>query len=178
MKEGELEDIFVQTGFSDFKWIDPKNIVLAQWVRMKCIYGCPSYGAISTCPPNVPSVQDCERFVKEYSRCAVFHFEKKMDHPEDRHEWTRDVNQKLYELELFLFKSGYVKVFLLPMDTCELCESCTPAREDCRHMEQARPTPDALGIDVYSTVRTLAFPIRVLSHYDQTMNRYAFMLIE
>jgi predicted metal-binding protein len=145
---------------------------------MKCLFGCESYGSISTCPPNVPSVQECERFVREYSRCAVFHFEKKMDLPENRHEWTKGVNQKLYELELFLFKSGYVKAFLLPMDTCELCGSCTPVREDCRHLEQARPTPDALGIDVYSTVRTLGYPIQVLSDYDETMNRYAFLLIE
>lgn len=42
----------------------------------------------------------------------------------------------------------------------------------------ARPTPDALAMDVYSTVRKLGYPIDVLSRYDQEMNRYAFLLID
>jgi len=178
MSGPELEKVFNAHGFTDFRWIDPGTIIVAQWVRMKCIYGCGGYGDLSTCPPNVPSVSECERFVKEYTKCAVFHFEKRMDRPEERHEWTKGVNQKLYELELHLFKSGFVKAFLLPMDGCELCKECTSKREECRHPEQARPSPDALGIDVYSTVRSIGYPIQVLSNYDQTMNRYAFLLIE
>jgi predicted metal-binding protein len=42
----------------------------------------------------------------------------------------------------------------------------------------ARPTPEALGVDVYSTVRKANYPIQVLSDYSQMMNRYAFILIE
>jgi predicted metal-binding protein len=178
MPDPELEKVFNAHGFTDFRWIDPQKIVFGQWVRMKCIYGCSYYGYLATCPPNTPSVSDCERFVKEYSKCAVFHFEKKMDDPDERHEWTKEVNQKLYEVELELFKSGYVKAFLLPMDGCELCSECASDKGKCRHPEQARPTPDALGIDVYSTVRSIGYPIHVLSDYDQPMNRYAFLLIE
>ena len=42
----------------------------------------------------------------------------------------------------------------------------------------ARPSPEALAVDVFGTVRSLGFPIEVLSDYDQTMNRYAFLLVE
>jgi hypothetical protein len=42
----------------------------------------------------------------------------------------------------------------------------------------SRPTPDALAVDVFSTVRKLGYPIEVLSDYDQEMNRYAFLLID
>jgi predicted metal-binding protein len=42
----------------------------------------------------------------------------------------------------------------------------------------SRPTPEALGIDVYSTVRKAGYPIQVLFEYSQKMNRYAFLLIE
>ena len=59
-----IENIIRKYGYRDFKWIDPKNIVVAQWVRMKCMYGCDEYGKTGTCPPNVPSVSDCERFFK------------------------------------------------------------------------------------------------------------------
>jgi hypothetical protein len=33
-------------------------------------------------------------------------------------------------------------------------------------------------MDVFSTVRKLGYPIQVLSDTSQTMNRYAFLLIE
>ncbi len=35
-----------------------------------------------------------------------------------------------------------------------------------------------MAIDVYATVRKIGYPIRVLSAYDQEMNRYAFLLID
>jgi len=33
-------------------------------------------------------------------------------------------------------------------------------------------------MDVFTTVRSLGYPIEVLSRYDQTMNRYAFLLVD
>ena len=39
-----LETIIHEHGYEDFKWFDPQKVVVAQWVRMKCEYGCPSYG--------------------------------------------------------------------------------------------------------------------------------------
>ncbi len=57
-----LEAILHQHGYEDFKWFDPKQVVVAQWVRMKCEFGCPSYGKIASCPPNTPSVEECKHF--------------------------------------------------------------------------------------------------------------------
>ncbi len=42
----------------------------------------------------------------------------------------------------------------------------------------ARPTPEALAIDVFSTVRQIGYPIRVVQGYDDEMNRYAFLMVE
>ena len=66
-------------GFTDFKWIDPKTIITAQWVRVKCEYGCPHYGRIASCPPNTPKVEECRRFFGEYRSGMVFHFQKVME---------------------------------------------------------------------------------------------------
>ena len=55
----DLEEKFLEKGFDDFKWIDPKKIVVSQWVRMKCIFGCWEYGRNASCPPNTPSVSEC-----------------------------------------------------------------------------------------------------------------------
>lgn len=173
-----LEGLFKARGYEDFRWIDPKSIVVGHWVRMKCRFGCGAYGRCAACPPEVPSVEDCERFFRDYKTAAVFHFEKTVAKPEDRHAWTKSVNDKLLELEREVFLAGHRKAFLLPMDSCALCEQCTGRRATCKEPWRARPTPDALAMDVYATVRSIGYPIEVLADYKQAMNRYAFLLID
>ncbi len=174
----ELENIFRELGYEDFRWIDPGEIVVSQWVRMKCLYGCTEYGQNACCPPNTPLVSECEKFFSEYRTAVVFHFGKEVEKPDDRHSWTRSVNLELSRLEREVFTSGYEKVFLLFMDSCEICEECTSDRELCKDPRTARPTPEAMAMDVFSTVRKIGYPIEVLSDYSQKMNRYAFLLVE
>ena len=174
----ELEALFAQHGYTDFRWIKPEDIVVSQWVRMKCTFGCGEYGKNATCPPNVPSVSECRRFFDEYSAAVIFHFERKVDKPEDRHAWSRGVNQELVKLERAVFVAGYQKAFLLYMDSCCICTECPGKREECKNPRSARPSPESMAIDVFSTVRQYGYPIGVLSDYSQAMNRYAFLLIE
>lgn len=173
-----FEERFIAHKFNDFRWIDPKTVVTAHWVRMKCIFGCREYGKTASCPPNIPSISECERFFKEYKEAVIFHFEKKVARPEDRFAWTRKVNLKLLKLEREIFLSGYEKAFLLFMDSCNICKECGGVKEKCKEPRLARPTPEAMGVDVYTTVRNAGYPIQVLSDYTKTMNRYAFLMIE
>jgi predicted metal-binding protein len=174
----ELEALFAKHGYTDFKWIDPTQMVVAQWVRMKCTFGCPDYGRNATCPPNVPSVTECRAFFDEYRTAAMFHFAKSLGDPDQRGAWSRKANHALLKLEREVFLSGYQKAFLLFMDCCRICTDCPGVRAECKSPELARPSPEAMGVDVFSTVRQWGFPIEVLSDYAQEMNRYAFLLIE
>jgi predicted metal-binding protein len=174
----KIEETILKHGFKDFKWIDPKKIVIAHWVRMKCVFGCDEYGNTATCPPNLPPVSECQKFFQDYSEALVFHFEKKVKEPEDRSAWTRKISLKLLKLEREIFVSGHQKAFLLFLDSCNICQECPGKKELCKEPKMARPTPEAMCVDVYSTVRKLGYPINVLSDYSQEMNRYAFLLIE
>lgn len=173
-----LETLFEKRGFRDYKWLDSKEIVVSQWVRMKCFFGCPEFGKTAACPPNVPSLSECRDFFLEYSQAVIFHFEKAVEKPEDRHAWTRKINLRLLKLEREVFLLGYQKAFLLFMDSCTLCSPCPGKRDECRYPKQARPAPEAMGVDVFSTVRKVGYPIKVLSDYSQKMNRYSFLMIE
>lgn len=173
-----LEALFSKHGLDNFRWIDPKDIVVAQWVRMKCMFGCTEYGKNACCPPNAPAVEECRTFFQEYAKGVIFHFPKQVDKPEDRHEWTAGVNYRLSVLEREVFLAGYNKAFLLFMDSCGICGSCGKERARCAHAKSARPTPEAMAVDVFSTVRQYGLPIDVLTDYEEVMNRYAFLLIE
>ena len=174
----ELEPLFHQYGFTDFKWIDPEKIIVSQWVRMNCMYGCGEYGQNASCPPNVPAVSECERFFREYSAAVIFHFDKKVDKPEDRHAWSKNVNMKLSKLEREVFLSGYERAFLLFMDSCCICADCSQERENCKEPRLSRPSPEAMAVDVFTTVRQFGFSIEVRTDYSQKMDRYAFLMIE
>jgi predicted metal-binding protein len=176
-KRKELEALFQEHGIADFKWIDPKEIVVSQWVRMKCTFGCGEYGHNATCPPNTPSVAECERFFREYSHAAILHFKKKVNKPEDRHAWSRRVNAKLSKLERDVFLTGFEKTFLFFMDSCSLCSECSGERGKCKVPRIARPSPESMAVDVFSTVKKFGFPIEPLTDYAQAMNRYAFLMV-
>ena len=174
----ELETLFGKHGFTDFRWIEPKDIVAAHWVRQKCTFGCPTYGKNATCPPNVPSVAECRAFFDEYALGAVFHFEKAFEEPGDRHAWSREVNRSLLAMERDVFLAGNEKAFLLFMDPCGFCSDCTGERDECKHPKSARPSPESMAVDVFATVRQVGYPIQVLTDYSQAMNRYAILLVQ
>ena len=174
----QLETLFLKHGLQDFKWVDPQKIVISLWVRMKCMFGCKEYGKNACCPPNTPSVQDCRSFFGEYTEGVVFHFEKKLEKPEQRHEWTKNINEKLLSLEREVFLAGNPKAFLLFVDSCNLCTECAAERAKCKNKRSARPTPEAMAVDVFSTVRALDYSIKVLGDFSEAMNRYGFLLVK
>jgi predicted metal-binding protein len=178
MYQSQMEHVFVEHGFTDFKWVKPENIVVAQWVRMKCAFGCPDYGRSAVCPPNLPTVAECRQFFDEYNNAVIFHLEKRVDKPEDRKPWSAQVYRDLLKVERLVFLAGHQKAFMLPIDSCSLCADCPGERTKCRQPRQARPTPEGMAIDVFSTARQCGFPIDVLKDYTDMMNRYAILMVE
>ena len=47
----ELEALFAEHGYTDFKWIKPEDIVVSQWVRMKCTFGVETMEVMPHVPP-------------------------------------------------------------------------------------------------------------------------------
>jgi len=174
----KLELLFKKYNFKDFKWIEPEKIMVNQWVRMKCIFGCPAYGKRSCCPPNSPSISECRNFFNEYREAVIFHIPKKLSNKDEFPGWSNEVNTNLSNMEREVFLSGYHKAFIFFMTPCSICKECKTTKSDCIDKYKSRPTPESFGIDVFGTARLYDFPIEVLTDYGQTMNRYAFLLVE
>ncbi|MBU4440252.1 MAG: DUF2284 domain-containing protein [Firmicutes bacterium] len=178
MNKGEIENIFLDKQFTDFKWIASDQIKVAQWVRIKCMYGCASYGKKSACPPNTPSVPDCREFISEYKTAVIFHFREKIDNDKMLLQWCKATNKELLRIEKEIFLLGYHKAFALLVDECNFCSDCVSERTGCKNKKIARPCTEAMAIDVYGTVRELDYPIAVLADKNETMNRYGILLID
>ncbi len=164
-------------GFGDFRWLDPTQVVVSEWVRMKCRFGCDNYGRFATCPPNVPDVAECRAFFREYSLAAMLRFERVEPDHAARRRWSNEMVREMVALERDVFLAGYERAFALPFATCHLCAECTARREECKLPYEARPTPESLAVDVYTTARSVGYPIEVVTALDQAQNRYAILLV-
>ena len=178
MDRFELEKIFRSHGCEDFVWIRASEIETAQWVRMKCAYGCRSYGKKADCPPNAPAFEECVRFFSEYDHCVLFHFQVRLEDPETRGAYTKEVNGRLLEIEREVFLKNHPKAFLFFMDECRLCVQCAGTPSKCPNPGMARPSPESFCVDVFSTAKKCGYPLEVLKDYRQEMHRYAILMVE
>ncbi len=166
--------------------ITPEKIVVSQWVRFKCRYGCKGYGKHLGCPPYAPAPEETRRMVSEYSRGLLLRFEGVPGHgefgpddiPDDFHPWFADlirwVNGTVHELEKTAFYDGFYKAFGFGGYPCIWCEHqhCVAEesegivdesiRRKCRHMDLVRPSMEAAGIDVFATARNIGWDLRTI----------------
>jgi predicted metal-binding protein len=148
----------------DAKIIPAKSIVVAEWVRLKCQFGCDGYGECLSCPPNSPTPEKTRKMLTHYKYALLIHG--------DEHTEITDIVAKL---ERMIFLDGYHKAFAMGAGPCELCSRCAKL---CRHSDRARPAMEACGIDVYSTARANGLPIKVLKTNTCKGNYYGVVLIE
>jgi len=173
----KVESIMSKQGLSDYKWINPKEIIVAHWVRVKCTFGCSDYG-LGTCPPNTPSVNDCDRFFKEYNHGLIIRLTKYADKHSYPADWSKEMTNKLLDIEREIFLTGFQKVFLLNQTCCTLCKDCSGNRADCKDKTRSRPSPESFAVDVYQTVQNVGLNIHVVSENPSEINRIAILLIE
>jgi predicted metal-binding protein len=172
-----IESIIINQGLNDYKWIDPSEIIVAQWVRVKCMFGCSDYG-LGTCPPNTPSVSECERFFREYSSGVIIRLNKYADKNDYPSDWSKEMTDKLLEVEKKIFLLGFPKVFLLNQTCCTICKRCPGTRIECKDKQRSRPSPESFAVDVYQTVKSVGMEIHVVADNPAEMNRIAILLVE
>ena len=155
----------IKLGAQEAKIIDPKTVETAPWVRWKCQFGCGGYNSSLMCPPYAPAPEETRKVLNAYKRAILF---------ENGGLNTKEIAAKM-EREIFL--AGYHKALGLGAGPCRLCRSCA-FHEGCRHPEEARPSLEACGIDVFATVRKHGFPIEVVKTYKDPQHYYGLILIE
>ncbi|MDD4238791.1 MAG: DUF2284 domain-containing protein [Desulfotomaculaceae bacterium] len=156
-------DLAKELGVNDAKFIVPRTIKTAAWVRMKCMYGC-KHRKVHCCPPNTPTPKETQEIIDCYKTALLIHCENK------------DPSDIVLKLERAIFFAGYYKVLGYGCGACMLCKTCNA--EKCMHPLDARPSMEACGIDVYETVRTNGFPIMVVQDRKSSGNYYGLLLIE
>ncbi len=156
-----------RSGVIDARIISPSKVVTAGWVRLKCQFGCDGYGQCLVCPPFAPTPEQMRNVLDAYRRAVLLHCLP-----------DADVKAIAAELEREIFLAGFWKAFGLGAGPCYFCRQCPVEEKQCRHADRARPSMEACGIDVFSTVRKFGFPIEVVRTTRQCPNYYGLILVD
>ncbi len=179
MEDTDLQkycDQAIKAGIAQAKIIDPRSVVTAAWVRMKCLFGC-QYNISHCCPPSTPTPEETRRVLDCYKRAILFHIVSPQS--PDRGKRNMAWFDMLVTMEGELFKDGYYKSFVYLAGPCPLCRNCTKANnESCNLPGKARPSMESCGIDVFQTARNNEFYIETLRDKTETQNLYCLMLVD
>jgi predicted metal-binding protein len=152
------------------------DVVVADWVRMKCVFGCDEPGVHKTCPPNAPSVDQTRRVVGEFERAILLESGPFVG-PEKSDAESRQLNEVGLALERELFLAGFYKAWLMGAGPCDFCGACTRG-EDCPTPERARPSMEGCGLDVYATAGNAGRQIEVVLTREDEYRFFALILVD
>jgi predicted metal-binding protein len=157
--------------------IDPASVVVAQWVRMKCVYGCDEPGVYKTCPPDgAPALDDTRRLLREFSRGILLGVGPIVGDERSDAE-SRRINDAALALERELFLAGFHKTWTMGSGPCDICSACSQG-EPCPTPELARPSMEGCGVDVFTTVREAGWEIEVVRDRQDEYRFFALVLVD
>jgi len=180
----ELSDFALEKGATMAKVIDAKLIVVDERVQMKCRYPpCLYYGANLMCPPYTPSAEEFREYVAKFKSAIIVQIETPIEEEIQKRIKTKGANlkelvkdKKLLEqtssmegwkkletvvsaVEREALNKGYYLSLGLTAGTCRLCNTCD-LKWPCKHPYEARPSMEAVGIDVHKTAKNAGLSLK------------------
>jgi predicted metal-binding protein len=153
------------------------DVVVDDRVRMKCLVPrCEHYGNNLMCPPNLPSVDEFRKALSLYKiailvQCRI----ENIPMPEGK-ELTQLAIDKSYRaamaqsmkamseilsaMEKECLGMGYRFAMGLGGGACAYCAQCVGPGGTCRHPFKARPSIEAMGVDVVATAAKAGAPVQ------------------
>lgn len=146
--------------------VERKQVATDIRTIVKCHYGCPSYGISKMCPPYSMPPERFYPILKKYRAGIVVETK------------ASDINSAVVAVEKEAVRLGYHFAFGMRGGACPLCPECTPAVEPCRKPLEARPSMEALGIDVFRTLLKAGIKHKKLASSDDDFNFFGLILID
>ena len=89
-------------GCEKAKVIDTRTVIVEEWVRWKCLYGCPFYNKDGYHPPFAPDVDETRRVLGQYTKAILLNGPK-----------GKAITDIAVQLEGEAYKMGFYKAFAL-----------------------------------------------------------------
>lgn len=179
-----------ESGATNAVFFRAKNVAVDERVRLKCLVPvCDDYGLNLMCPPHVMSVQEFREVLAKYNWAILIQIER-MIPTEMKKEVQQAIDvaalyqsakfldsyrksfdpiksklhRIVHEVEAQAFGLGYRFATGFIGGSCKLCPECVAIsnpQEPCRHPFRARPSMEAVGIDVFKTAENAGLPFDI-----------------
>jgi predicted metal-binding protein len=159
------------------------EVIVDPRVRLKCsVPACPNFGVNLMCPPRVMDPEEFSKALSMYTHTILIQYPlcddpEKMqayikegsievlrsgsDYPQMIKKSQVEFMDLICKLERDAVNMGYRFSAGLTGGPCRLCDRCVGQRVGgpCRHPLRARPSMEALGIDVFKTAENAGMPL-------------------
>jgi predicted metal-binding protein len=184
-----LRNYALELGATKATTLAVNDIVFDERARLKCIVPrCIEYGFNLMCPPNLPPISKIRQAIEKYHFGTIIQKEaalpsemiataekgknlsnlgKDKDFMDKYNQFIRDSWTEFHEMvckvEAKAFSLGYRYAAGLTGGSCKLCDRCVGQKsgEQCRHPFKARPSMEAMGIDVLETAKRAKVPFEM-----------------
>lgn len=92
----------LELGAENARIIDTGSVVVEEWVRWKCVYGCAFCGKDAYHPPFAPDADSTKKMMKEYSKAILMTGSK-----------GKALTETAVRLEGEAYHMGYYKAFAM-----------------------------------------------------------------
>lgn len=176
-----------ELGATNAKPFKAGDVVVDERVTLKCrVPPCKDYGRNLMCPPHAIHITELREILSKYEWALLIQVEAQIEADVKAEiRQTGDV-AGLYKKEKFLdafrknFGTNFTQLHLIinrveakasmlgyrfatgfKAGACTLCPECVAANsgKHCRHPYQARPSMEAVGIDVFKTAEIAGLPL-------------------
>lgn len=148
-----LQEAACRLGCSHAELIPADLLSCDQRVVLKCrVNSCGQYGRNLMCPPAVTAGFDWVGAVEGYHFALVL--QRTIVVPDNRYREIYDHEKPAFlklvlDLEKEAFRAGFSLAYGLTAGHCDICRKCVGVDHlACLHPEQARPSMEAIGINV------------------------------
>ena len=157
------------------------DIVVGDWVNLKCRFGCRRYDTSWCCPPATPEPDRVRSVLREYTlalllessqSCPDFYFDNQRKRAHHVRYWKGTVS-----VERLLFLKGYYKAFSLVGECCSLCKTCGYPN-GCSFPGERRPSVESFSIDLFATLGRLGKKSRIAEGHKATYSHYSIVLVQ
>lgn len=170
----------LQLGATDARLISARQVVIDPRVRLKCLVPrCHLYGETPNCPPYTPELQEMRRIIEKYQYAILMKNDVlPVEDFVDNEKWHKahmahqgKTDHIVSGIEALAFNDGYYFAAGFAAGGCKttlcggrICQFLDSGR--CRFPLKARPSMEAVGIDVYRLVSEVGWEIYSVAHRD------------
>lgn len=161
-----LKHPILNIGFDDVIEIATDSVVVTEFAKNKCTFGCSS-AYLKHCQANEIPFDETARLLASYSRAFLI----------KGTPGTGEFQRKILAAERLAFTDGFHKALAFWAGPCHICATCDLTKP-CLNTKNRRPSMEGSGIDVFETVRNNGETLKTLATKDEFIKYYGLLLLD